>query len=693
MKKILFYIFFTSLLSTACIDEYKYEEQPDKDYIGFNTKSEPLVEYKKGDSNKQSTATKGSPIIDVTSMQDMGVFCYYTASTAWATAKATATPNRMNNMQWTQNSGKWSTATPVLWDAVDGANDNYSFFSYAPMANANNGLTVMNTTGVPTIKYTTPTDVVNQPDLTIATAIDQRSVNGRVNLLHKHALAAIAIKVYGKGEQISNVRMKFISTSGTLSLDNTNGISWTGLNEASLNTVEYNLGLTETSYTSTTTPTNITNANGYLMMIPQILDESSILILTIDGNDIAFSLSNQDIKKWEAGQLITYTINTFAETKSISYTTSELSNCYIINPSSTENQIIRIPVKKAFYSPACYGEQDWKVGVIAQTSASLFNNLYGIRFTGAGARSSGLYSEGSGYEDSYFELYVPRGAKGGHFIVNLGVNATEAPSSKDVNYHTQLYGQPYYWSWTFWVTSYNPYGTRTPIEYNDDGSVWAWSVPGGKLFNVGGKVTMDRDLLSTSEGGIGGVFAYGRKDPSPRMSPTRYDNMGNRISYSSYTFQRTIVESINENITFPAVTFANSQTGDLSWEITGEASGNSTLWDYSYQNKKTFYDPSPVGFRVAPSSIFYTLGGYPKSTVNSLKWYSPKATMIQKIALNALGARNLGTTFLATGYGKTINYWADTPYIYKENLDGTTATTPPTDGSMYLCPVRCIALP
>lgn len=691
MKQILKPLLLILILCTACINEDQYNGQDERNYIILNPVSESFVKAQSA-NKQQNKTTKGTPTYNLADMANMSVFSYYTQSNTWSSVSTTATPNRMNNLLWTQVNNNWSTATTVNWDATDDVTDNYSFFSYAPMADANNGITVTNTTGTPTIQYTVPTTVADQPDITVATAIDMHPNNGRVNLVHKHALTAVAINIFGQGETISNIRLKYISTQGTLSLDNSSGIVWSGLNTASSNTTEYNFGLTSTSpITSTSTPTNIVANNGYLMMIPQNLTENAMLIVNIGGNDVAFGLFNQDIKTWEPGKIVTYTLNTFAQTSSISYTSSELSNCYIINPSSTDNLIIRIPVKRVLDSPAYGGVQDWRAGVILQSSSVLFNNTLGVRFTGAGAYDNGLSYNGNGYTNSYFELYVPRGlARRGRFVVAIGANTTTAPSITN----TTLNGTPIYWSWTFWVTDYNPYGTRTPIEYNSDGTVWTWSVPGGKLFNVNGMVTMDRDLCAIYPDGQGAVFQFGRKDPFPRNSGGVYNNFGNTITLPSSSIQQTITESISSPNRLVQTTYAIS--GNLNWDSQSASEAfSSTLWQYSYANKKTIYDPSPIGFRVAPPDLFYKIDDYYKQTssIGYIASFKPTSNQTNAITFYPLGAKGYGSGILASGYQSMVNVWSDTGYMYKYNIDGTSNITPPSAESMYLCPVRCIALP
>lgn len=698
MKQILKPLLFFVILCTACINEDRYSNQDECNSIVLNPVSESFVKAQSANNQQQKT-TKGTPTYSVAEMTNMSVFSYYTQNNAWNSVSSTATPNRMNNLLWTQANGSWHTGAAVNWDATNGATDNYSFFSYAPMANATNGITVTNTTGTPTIQYTVPTTVANQPDITVATAIDMHPDNGRVNLVHKHALTAIAIKIFGQGETVSNIRLKNISTQGTLSLDNSSGIIWSNLNAASSNTTEYNFGLTSASpIASTSTPTNIVANNGYLMMIPQDLTEDAMLIVNIGGNDLAFGLYNQDIKKWEAGTIVTYTFNTFTKTTTVNYTTDELSNCYIINPSSTDNLIIRIPVRKAASSPASNGITNWKVGVTSQSSKYLFNNTLGIRFTGKGSYDNGLSSSGYGSENSYFELFVPRCLVGrGRFTVSLGEDNTTAPSITYINYNSKYNGEPYSWNWTFWVTDYNPYGTRTPIEYNSNGTVWAWSVPGGKLFNINGMVVMDRYLFAGYEGANGAVFQYGRKDPFTRLGNTQYNNVGDYINEAGSVYQKSIEESITSHNVYVQTTYAMSQTGSLSWESQGYSEiMDCNLWNYANNsNKKTLYDPSPIGFRVAPSSLFVNINKYSKQKVPNLSAnrYSPTANNTNALILHTMGAKGYGGTLRQSGYYSTINIWSDSGFLYRENLDGTTQAFPPTTESMYLCPILCVVAP
>lgn len=170
MKQIISFLPLLAILCTACIDENRFNTQSEGNSITLNTVSESFVKSPKGLNRQPSKTTKGTPTYSVAEMPNMSVSSYYTQLNAWSSVSTTATPNRMNNLLWTQISGSWSTNSSVLWNANDDANDNYSFFSYAPMANVANGISVLNTTGTPTIQYIVPTNIADQPDITVATA-------------------------------------------------------------------------------------------------------------------------------------------------------------------------------------------------------------------------------------------------------------------------------------------------------------------------------------------------------------------------------------------------------------------------------------------------------------------------------------------------------------------------------------------
>lgn len=273
--------------------------------------SKDIISISPRAEDDEELSSRGTPITNVSQMTDIGLFCSYTSSSDWT---ASAAPGKMFNTKLVRNSssGKWEySGPPVSWGAVNG-NDRYSFFAYAPYASAQNGIVVQGssaTAGVPSIIYTTPTDVTMQPDLMLATPrYNLRPSTSMVALQMKHALTCVGFQIQGNGEQVKSVSISGISTSGTVKLIGDN-VAWTNLNSAT--TVDYsaliNFDTGKTYYTATPTmSTNLIAGNGYLMMIPQALTTNTKLKLTFSDNTTrVISLNNQT---WTAGKKITYNI-------------------------------------------------------------------------------------------------------------------------------------------------------------------------------------------------------------------------------------------------------------------------------------------------------------------------------------------------------------------------------------------------
>lgn len=66
--------------------------------------------------NPGDAFTRGMPVESVADIPDMGVFAYYTGNGTfnnWAANGATATPDFMNNVKVSHNSGSWTYDNPA----------------------------------------------------------------------------------------------------------------------------------------------------------------------------------------------------------------------------------------------------------------------------------------------------------------------------------------------------------------------------------------------------------------------------------------------------------------------------------------------------------------------------------------------------------------------------------------------------
>ena len=259
--------------------------------------------------NPGDAFTRGMPVESVADIPNMGVFAYYTGngtSNNWAANGATATPDFMNNVKVSHNSGSWTYDNPAYWPQA--ADANISFFAYSPHAAAANGITPNVTTGIPTISYTVPTNCSDQPDLMVAALVADRNKtnNGSapVNFQMRHALTCIGFKASGNGQQITKLEIQGVKTNGILTTNADGTFSW---NIASSSTGNFEATVDTDVYLDPSSQL-VNTGGGYLMMIPQTLPAGARLIVGVDDGrpDVEFDLSGIT---WSSGQRINYSLS------------------------------------------------------------------------------------------------------------------------------------------------------------------------------------------------------------------------------------------------------------------------------------------------------------------------------------------------------------------------------------------------
>ena len=599
--------------------------------------------------------SRGMPLGAASELTSMGVFCYHTQGQAWAAVAGSAAANRMNNTAWTQSEGTWTSNATVAWEPTDGYNDNFSFFGYTPRGTADNGITVSSTTGTPKLTYTVPAIIGNQPDLMVASAKDVKPTSSAVNMAYKHALTCVAFKGIGAGETISAIKVKGVKTTGTLSLDASSGITWTNLG-GELST-EFSAGLSNPGGVVTDgTATGVLAADGYLMMIPQTLTADAKVVVTINNTDYTFALQTAEVSAWAAGQRVTYTINTEAMgVELVDYTTSgEFANSYMLIPNSEKDAVYKIPIGRvndywslagrALYaggstdvSNMISSEDEWTVSLLWQDKQYLVvageTSSTGITIskpTGTGADAA---------NDGYFTITIPQGLAAdlkGNFVVGIAKGAApRLAGSYGAAQGTIL------WSWHFWVTDYNPYGTATAVENETaTGTPWAWSVPGGLMHRykdgtktlhsqnsyVNGitnpwatayqnKRMMDRyfgaqyPYTRTHNKGLM-LYQFGRKDPFP------YE--GTLYRYGAETVNFSASANAGSTMTFDQavkdpLTFAKSNYVPGSWLASSPANIVTKIWfDLTVPTgagNKSIFDPCPYGFKLPENGTWRDFSG------------------------------------------------------------------------------------
>ena len=294
-KVSIYSIFIFILIVTGCVDDNIYENK-NSGKIAFSAVS------------NDNAFTRGTPIITAADIPTICVYGYYTgdgSSNTGENAGRTATPSFFNGITITNSgagtgSASWSYTNPVYWPALDAAN--VTFFAYSPTATDANGITITGTTGVPVLRYSTPTTTTDQPDLLVA--VPQTDLNNAspspVTFTMKHALTCIGFQGIADNKQVESITLSGISLAGNLSLDGSS-ISWSNL--SSPDTTHVFLGINNDTLTSNMS-TNLTAADGYLMLIPQTLQSNANITVKLQGEDArVFDLADSI---WTAGQYIEY---------------------------------------------------------------------------------------------------------------------------------------------------------------------------------------------------------------------------------------------------------------------------------------------------------------------------------------------------------------------------------------------------
>ena len=202
-----------------------------------------------------------------------------------------------------------------------------SFHAYAPHSSADKSMLsyVVDKDHVQTqITYTASTtaeDIINQPDLIVATNTGSRQLSDAadaVQLDFHHALTAVSFAidkdladVVGKGGKMTSVTLKGIPNKGNCNLSvsatpNVPTAAWTIDN----GTGEYTFDLSNANIVVGDKDQALTSDNQTLMMIPQTLPEGAELCFNLDMNG-----TTQEWKVplkgqvWEAGKSIIYKLS------------------------------------------------------------------------------------------------------------------------------------------------------------------------------------------------------------------------------------------------------------------------------------------------------------------------------------------------------------------------------------------------
>ena len=172
------------------------------------------------------------------------------------------------------------------------------------------------------------------------------------------------------------------------------------------------------------------------------------------------------------------------------------------------------------------------------------------------------------------------------------------------------------WSWHIWMPEENIESMRTATGYDV------------MTMNLGAMNNKPGDAAS-----YGMLYQWGRKDPFPAagtltgdtqtVSAPMYDIENNEVTISNSSWYNTNDNTLEYAIAHPTVCLSNYSQYSTNRDWLKESQDN--LWgnpngdlkdnknEFINSGKKTCYDPSPLGWRVAPADAFSNLtttGGY-----------------------------------------------------------------------------------
>lgn len=237
----------------------------------------------------------------------------------------------------------------------------------------------------------------------------------------------------------------------------------------------------------------------------------------------------------------------------------KMTNCYMVTP----GERVGIPTTSVYKIWA----QQAEFGNVPVPDGNVTAELVWQDKQGVIADGGITVVNASEREKAYLQI---RTAKEGNAVVAMKVNGE------------------IYWSWHIWCTDYEPNVAEGQKSFNN--LVW-----------------MDRNLGAmtneyTTDGGVKGLlYEWGRKDPFPdaenwtQKEKTLYKE--NSVT-TSVRFKAAEVENLVESVREPLTYITNEQDwGD--WYTNSSSLMNHSLW---LPDKKTIFDPCPIGWRVPPGN-------------------------------------------------------------------------------------------
>lgn len=213
-----------------------------------------------------------------------------------------------------QEATNWKYTPSMFWPV----GQKLSFIAYTsdiPFKDA--GISFLPETGTPKqIVYEVPTEVIKQPDLLVATKFNQDKIDN-ISFTMNHALACVSFCGIAPeaGTYVKSITLRNVCGKGTVTLDDPD-ITWQ-VDEDSRGLEVFEAGVLDNQELGKDPLINnnyLMTAEGYLMMIPQKLENAAIDVLYWNGSDdkdnkvITYTLPTNDpsYESWRPGKNYIY---------------------------------------------------------------------------------------------------------------------------------------------------------------------------------------------------------------------------------------------------------------------------------------------------------------------------------------------------------------------------------------------------
>ncbi|MDR3118903.1 MAG: fimbrillin family protein [Mediterranea sp.] len=270
------------VLSSCTDDREAAETRATAGAIGFNAMDvTPLL--------SRSDSTRAAEVkIDALKTSGFRVSAYYTETTDWSAAAATAKPEFMYNqlVTWDGTATAWTYSPIKYWPGmVDGTNyGKISFFAW----NEGTGATAAasTTAGTPTLTCTIADSQANQKDFVADVVTDETVAGGNVKFRMRHELSRIGFsarlkEAYAATVKVTSLKVIYaanaVESKATYTFGGSDHAAGAWTFPASGKTYMTNAGdeMVATAVTLGTTAAAVNNA-GYLMLLPQTIAADAV---------------------------------------------------------------------------------------------------------------------------------------------------------------------------------------------------------------------------------------------------------------------------------------------------------------------------------------------------------------------------------------------------------------------------------